>query len=98
MSFLIDQPAVGYYYYLKKDKEAEPETSEIGRPLKDDEIARWCMITGTPASVANLALTNIVPDADLVISGPNYGRNCSTPLVLSSGTVVRLIFLGKYSN
>ncbi|TIB73745.1 hypothetical protein E3Q24_00950 [Wallemia mellicola] len=87
MSFLIDQPAVGYYYYLKKDKEAESETSEIGRPLKDDEIARWCMITGTPASVANLALTNIVPDADLVISGPNYGRNCSTPLVLSSGTV-----------
>ncbi|EOR00585.1 hypothetical protein E3P92_03203 [Wallemia ichthyophaga] len=87
LSFLIDQPAVGYYYYLKRDPSATAETSDIGRPLKNDEICRWILITGTPASVANIALTNIYTDIDVVISGPNYGRNSSTPLVMSSGTV-----------
>ncbi|KIR59468.1 5'/3'-nucleotidase SurE [Cryptococcus bacillisporus CA1873] len=42
----------------------------------------------TPSSCANIALHNLYPgEIDLVISGPNHGRNSSTAFALSSGTV-----------
>ncbi|KAL1846799.1 putative tubulin--tyrosine ligase pby1 [Paecilomyces lecythidis] len=51
----------------------------------------WAVIsTGTPASCTQLGLYNLFPDrdpVDLVISGPNHGRNASTIYNLSSGTV-----------
>ncbi|KAF7347813.1 Sure-like protein [Mycena venus] len=54
------------------------ETSETSRPLKDGEVAEWILLDGTPATCANVALHNIYPgEIDLVISGPNHGRNSS---------------------
>ncbi|KAL2826798.1 survival protein sure-like phosphatase/nucleotidase [Aspergillus cavernicola] len=51
----------------------------------------WVIITnGTPASCVQLGLFNLFtdrPPIDLVISGPNHGRNASTIYNLSSGTV-----------
>jgi 5'/3'-nucleotidase SurE len=51
----------------------------------------WVVIeNGTPASCAQLGLYNLFTDrpaVDLVISGPNHGRNASTIYNLSSGTV-----------
>ncbi|KAF7157221.1 hypothetical protein CNMCM6106_002466 [Aspergillus hiratsukae] len=51
----------------------------------------WVVITnGTPASCTQLGLFNLFADRgpiDLVISGPNHGRNASTIYNLSSGTV-----------
>ncbi|RAK99077.1 5'/3'-nucleotidase SurE [Aspergillus ibericus CBS 121593] len=51
----------------------------------------WVVITnGTPASCVQLGLHNLFTDRgpiDLVISGPNHGRNASTIYNLSSGTV-----------
>ncbi|RMJ23583.1 acid phosphatase [Aspergillus sp. HF37] len=51
----------------------------------------WAVIeNGTPASCAQLGLYNLFPDrppVDLLISGPNHGRNASTIYNLSSGTV-----------
>ena len=54
----------------------------------------WVVITnGTPASCVQLALFNLFPPnspkgpIDLIISGPNHGRNASTIYNLSSGTV-----------
>ncbi|KAL2848070.1 sure-like protein [Aspergillus pseudoustus] len=51
----------------------------------------WVVITnGTPASCVQLGLFNLFtdrPPVDLVISGPNHGRNASTIYNLSSGTV-----------
>ncbi|KAL4929459.1 5'/3'-nucleotidase SurE [Aspergillus undulatus] len=51
----------------------------------------WAIITnGTPASCVQLGLFNLFtdrPPIDLVISGPNHGRNASTIYNLSSGTV-----------
>lgn len=54
----------------------------------------WVVITnGTPASCVQLALFNLFPPnspkgpVDLIISGPNHGRNASTIYNLSSGTV-----------
>lgn len=51
----------------------------------------WVVIeNGTPASCAQLGLYNLFtdrPPVDLVISGPNHGRNATTIYNLSSGTV-----------
>ncbi|KAL4997348.1 survival protein sure-like phosphatase/nucleotidase [Aspergillus recurvatus] len=51
----------------------------------------WVVITnGTPAACVQLGLFNLFtdrPPVDLVISGPNHGRNASTIYNLSSGTV-----------
>ncbi|KAJ5934355.1 Survival protein SurE-like phosphatase/nucleotidase [Penicillium verhagenii] len=64
--------------------------------------ADWVVIqNGTPASCAQLGLYNLFPDrppVDLVISGPNHGRNASTIYNLSSGTVggaLEAVFCGK---
>ncbi|KAJ5757997.1 uncharacterized protein N7511_006691 [Penicillium nucicola] len=62
----------------------------------------WVIITnGTPASCTQLGLHNLFPGrppVDLVISGPNHGRNASTIYNLSSGTVggaLEAVFCGK---
>lgn len=62
----------------------------------------WVVIeNGTPASCAQLGLYNLFPErpaVDLVISGPNHGRNASTIYNLSSGTVggaLEAVFCGK---
>lgn len=48
----------------------------------------WTLLDGTPATCSNIALHNLFPgEVDLVISGPNYGRNTSSAFALSSGTV-----------
>ncbi|RAH55019.1 acid phosphatase [Aspergillus piperis CBS 112811] len=57
----------------------------------NNNVNDWVIITnGTPASCVQLGLHNLFPDRgpiDLVISGPNHGRNASTIYNLSSGTV-----------
>lgn len=62
----------------------------------------WVVIqNGTPASCTQLGLYNLFtdhPPIDLVISGPNHGRNASTIYNLSSGTVggaLEAVFCGK---
>ncbi|KAJ5498060.1 Survival protein SurE-like phosphatase/nucleotidase [Penicillium expansum] len=62
----------------------------------------WVVIrNGTPASCAQLGLYNLFSERapiDLVISGPNHGRNASTIYNLSSGTVggaLEAVFCGK---
>ncbi|KAL3149811.1 hypothetical protein ABBQ38_013636 [Trebouxia sp. C0009 RCD-2024] len=44
-------------------------------------------VDGSPATCVNLALYSLVPDVDLVISGPNVGHNVGRASVLSSGTL-----------
>ncbi|KAH9459758.1 hypothetical protein H4Q26_005045 [Puccinia striiformis f. sp. tritici PST-130] len=52
------------------------------------DLPSWKVVNGTPASCSNLALFNLYPNQiDLVISGPNFGRNTSSAFSLSSGTV-----------
>ncbi|EJT99793.1 sure-like protein [Dacryopinax primogenitus] len=64
------------------------EYSDISRPLKDGEVAEWILLEATPATCANIALHNLFPgEIDLVISGPNFGRNSSACFMLSSGTI-----------
>jgi tubulin---tyrosine ligase len=47
------------------------------------------LTTGTPSTCANIGLYHVSEEDefDLVISGPNYGRNSSAVFTLSSGTI-----------
>jgi 5'/3'-nucleotidase SurE len=64
-----------------------PKT-ESPRRQRDEE---WVVIMdGTPASCVQLGIYNLFQErgpVDLVVSGPNHGRNASTIYNLSSGTV-----------
>jgi 5'/3'-nucleotidase SurE len=56
----------------------------------DDGREEWILIDGTPASCAQIGLHYLFKDRgpiDLVISGPNYGRNTTAVFALSSGTI-----------
>ncbi|KAE8349910.1 acid phosphatase [Aspergillus coremiiformis] len=70
------------------------ETFDPSAPHDESDIGKhpeWVVIrNGTPASCVQLGLFNLFkdrPPVDLVISGPNHGRNASTVYNLSSGTV-----------
>ncbi|KAF8337397.1 sure-like protein [Cantharellus anzutake] len=77
-----------YYYPLILHSDARSEVSDASRPLKEGELGEWILLDATPATCANIAIHNIFPgEIDLVISGPNFGRNTSSAFVLSSGTV-----------
>ncbi|KAI8368516.1 survival protein sure-like phosphatase/nucleotidase [Blakeslea trispora] len=49
----------------------------------------FLLLSGTPATCVNIALHHLFVDQefDLVISGPNFGRNFSNLFTLASGTV-----------
>jgi len=62
-------------------------TSE--RPFNDGG-EEWILIDGTPASCVQIGLHHVFKDRpaiDLVVSGPNYGRNTTAVFALSSGTI-----------
>ncbi|TKA76459.1 hypothetical protein B0A55_06107 [Friedmanniomyces simplex] len=60
-----------------------------------DDRQPWILVNSTPASCAQLGLSKYffqssdssTPKIDLVISGPNYGRNTTAVFALSSGTL-----------
>lgn len=60
-------------------------------PTKDDsEGDEWVLINSTPASCVQVGLYHYFQDRgpiDLVVSGPNYGRNTTALFALSSGTI-----------
>ncbi|KAI0961530.1 hypothetical protein AcV7_000610 [Taiwanofungus camphoratus] len=75
-------------YYYPQDPDGAGETSEQSRPLKNGEAAEWVLLDGTPATCANIALHNLYHgEIELLISGPNLGRNSSAAFALSSGTI-----------
>lgn len=50
----------------------------------------WILVNGTPATCAQLGIFHFFQDrgpVDLVVSGPNYGRNSTALFSLSSGTL-----------
>ncbi|KAJ7492595.1 survival protein sure-like phosphatase/nucleotidase [Mycena latifolia] len=86
-AFHITEITKGRYFYPTKPDGLTGETSPTSRPLKDGEVAEWILLDGTPATCANVGLHNLYGDIDLVISGPNLGRNTSSAFALSSGTI-----------
>ncbi|KAL4915301.1 survival protein sure-like phosphatase/nucleotidase [Aspergillus aurantiobrunneus] len=56
----------------------------------DPEGDEWILINSTPASCIQIGLYHYFQDrgpVDLVVSGPNYGRNTTTLFAMSSGTI-----------
>ncbi len=59
-------------------------------PDSSDNSEEWILVDSTPASAAQLGLFHFFQDKgpiDLVVSGPNYGRNTTSLFSLSSGTI-----------
>ncbi|KAI1494955.1 5'/3'-nucleotidase sure [Biscogniauxia mediterranea] len=57
---------------------------------EEEEEEEWILVDGTPASCAQIGLHHFFQDkgpVDLVVSGPNYGRNTTAVFALSSGTL-----------
>lgn len=60
------------------------------RPSRDAGVEEWVLVDGTPASCVQIGLFHYFHDrgpVDLVLSGPNYGRNTTAVFALSSGTL-----------
>ncbi|KAK9480777.1 tubulin-tyrosine ligase family-domain-containing protein, partial [Lipomyces japonicus] len=78
-SFISPDPTPSYNYegpYLKRKDN-----------VNSDE---WVLLDGTPATCTQIGLHHLFQDkgpVDLVISGPNFGRNSTALFILSSGTV-----------
>ncbi|KZO90315.1 sure-like protein [Calocera viscosa TUFC12733] len=86
-AYVIKDVIKGKYYY-PREPDGAGEYSDVSRPLRDGEVAEWILLEATPATCANIALHNLYPgEIDLVISGPNFGRNSSACFMLSSGTI-----------
>lgn len=86
-AFHIKEITKGRYYY-PKEPNGMGEVSSTSRPLNGGEVAEWVLLDGTPATCTNIALHNLYPGViDLVISGPNLGRNSSAAFAMSSGTI-----------
>lgn len=60
------------------------------RPTTNPAVEEWVLVDGTPASCVQIGLYHFFKErgpVDLVLSGPNYGRNTTAVFALSSGTL-----------
>lgn len=60
------------------------------RPSADPAVEEWILVDGTPASCVQIGLYHFFDKrgpVDVVVSGPNYGRNTTAVFALSSGTL-----------
>jgi 5'/3'-nucleotidase SurE len=60
------------------------------RPSTKPGVEEWILVDGTPASCVQIGLYHYFAEKgpiDLVLSGPNYGRNTTAVFALSSGTL-----------
>lgn len=56
----------------------------------DEEGDEWILVNSTPASCVQIGLYHYFEDrgpVDIVVSGPNYGRNSTALFAMSSGTI-----------
>ncbi|KAL1970726.1 hypothetical protein VTN77DRAFT_4370 [Rasamsonia byssochlamydoides] len=72
----------------KEEDQEQQQQQQTPLRSRDND---WVVVSnGTPASCTQLGIYNLFTDRgpiDLVVSGPNHGRNASTIYNLSSGTV-----------
>lgn len=69
---------------------SNPESHIDGFSAPDEGRAPWILVNSTPASCSQIGLGHFFKDrgeVDLVVSGPNYGRNTGALFALSSGTL-----------
>ena len=72
--------------------DSKPSTSDKydASPPEVAKTGDWVLLEGTPATCTQLGLFHLFkdrPPVNLVVSGPNYGRNVTALFSLSSGTL-----------
>lgn len=84
----VDQVTKPTYFRPGTVHQDDGTTHDLPSTSKADE--EWVLINGTPATCVQLGLFHCFQDQgpfDLVISGPNYGRNSTSLFSMSSGTI-----------
>lgn len=85
---IVGQDVQATHYWPPKET---PESHSPSASAPDDGSQPWILVNSTPASCAQLGLSQFFfqerGEIDLVISGPNYGRNTTAVFALSSGTL-----------
>lgn len=84
---MVGQDVQATHYWPPKDN---PEEHTDASSYADDGRYPWILVNSTPASCSQLGLGHFFEDrgkVDLVVSGPNYGRNTSSLFAMSSGTL-----------
>ncbi|KAI1373568.1 sure-like protein [Hypoxylon crocopeplum] len=93
---IIGQTVKPLYYRPSETFDPSPSAasqaqgSTYTRPGKNSKEEEWILVDGTPASCAQIGLHHFFHEkgpVDLVVSGPNYGRNTTAVFALSSGTL-----------
>lgn len=93
---MINQTVKPSYYRPPATFDPSPDSSLTSqgtthsRPTRDKDEEEWILLDGTPASCAQIGLHHFFGHRgkiDLVVSGPNYGRNTTAVFALSSGTL-----------
>lgn len=100
MAFNVSGQIGVWWYYPRRDDNGKGEWCTAPRPLKEGEEAEWVLVDGSPTTCANVGLFNqslyapqqsspsgTIHPFDLVLSGPNFGRNTGAAFCLSSGTL-----------
>ncbi|KAI4221357.1 MAG: hypothetical protein L6R36_006963 [Xanthoria steineri] len=81
--------------YFRPGRLHQDDGTTHAKPLQtaagsDGAEEDWVLVDSTPATAAQLGLFHFFQDrgpVDLVVSGPNYGRNTTSLFSLSSGTI-----------
>lgn len=99
---MIGQDVTASYVYVPPEGTVErsKENESLAGPYDVSQIQsgnseftqdnEWILLDATPASCANIGIHYLFPNkppVDLVISGPNFGRNSTALYIMSSGTV-----------
>ena len=86
---MIGQPIEATPYW---PPETTPEIHDPNAPSTTQDTSNypWILVNSTPATCVQIGLSHYFNDRgpiDIIISGPNYGRNTSAVFALSSGTL-----------
>jgi len=76
--------------YFRPGTLHEDDGTVHSRPAVNSNQEEWVLVDGTPASCVQIGLYHFFQNrgpVDLVVSGPNYGRNTTAVFALSSGTL-----------
>ncbi|SPO05052.1 related to pig tubulin-tyrosine ligase [Cephalotrichum gorgonifer] len=88
---MIGQTVKPLYYRPAKALHGEASQGTTHhRPAPSGDVEEWVLVDGTPASCVQIGLHHFFQEKgpiDLVVSGPNYGRNTTAVFALSSGTL-----------
>ncbi|OTB03629.1 hypothetical protein M426DRAFT_60136 [Hypoxylon sp. CI-4A] len=93
---MIGQTVKPLYYHPSETFDPSPSAASQAqgttytRPSKNSKDEEWILVDGTPASCAQIGIHHFFQERgpiDLVVSGPNYGRNTTAVFALSSGTL-----------